>query len=300
MGVTATADPTAVLAAPDCVVHMARVWGTAEVATLLGAGINVVTTRGEPEADDTRLPADSAPSSTRHRARGNASLYATGSSPGFSTDALPFALLSLQRDVDLVEIDEFADLSQRDSPHLLFEQMGFGRGAENVRGWRAGAEHFQREFSATLAVLAEAAGRPVDGWEVLGEVAVAAHDATIVAGPLEQDVAAQRTVVTGTAAGAPVVRSRATWYCTKDVDPAWDLRDTGSRPGPRRRSARRADHVSRAAAGTRRDDAVDHRQPAGERSAVRVRRAARHPHERRPAAVGACGHPRAPAERRSQ
>ena len=65
---------------------------------------------------------------------------------------------------------------------------------------------------------------------MLGEVAVAAHDTTIVAGPLAAgSVAAQRTVVTGTAAGVPVVRFRATWYCTKDVDPTWDLRDTGWR-----------------------------------------------------------------------
>ena len=230
VGVTATADPAAVLAlAPDCVVHMARVWDAAEVATLLGAGVNVVTTRGEPEAGGARLPADERALLDEACARGNASLYATGSSPGFSTDALPFALLSLQRDVDLVEIDEFADLSQRDSPHLLFEQMGFGRAPETFAGGGR-AEHFQREFSATLAVLAEAAGHSVDGWEVFGEVAVAAHDATIVAGPLGAgSVAAQRTVVTGTAAGAPVVRFRATWYCTKDVDPAWDLRDTGWR-----------------------------------------------------------------------
>jgi len=229
-GVTATTDTAAVLAlAPECVVHMARVWDAAEVATLLAAGINVVTTRGEPEAGGARLPADERALLLDACARGNSSLYATGSSPGFSTDALPFALLSLQRDVELVEIDEFADLSQRDSPHLLFEQMGFGRAPDTFAGG-ARAEHFQREFSATLAVLADAARRPVDAWEVLGEVAVAAHATTIVAGTLAAgSVAAQRTTVTGTAAGTPVVRFRANWYCTTDVDPAWDLRDTGWR-----------------------------------------------------------------------
>jgi len=38
-----------------------------------------------------------------------------GSSPGFITDALPLALLSMQRRVDSIEIDEFANLSRRDS-----------------------------------------------------------------------------------------------------------------------------------------------------------------------------------------
>ncbi len=56
--------------------------------------------------------------------RGRSSVYATGSSPGFITEVLPFALLSLQRHVDLVEIDEFANLSRRDSPTLLLRADG--------------------------------------------------------------------------------------------------------------------------------------------------------------------------------
>ena len=46
--------------------------------------------------------------STRASGAGS-SIYATGSSPGFITDALPFALLSLQRRVESIEIDEFAE-----------------------------------------------------------------------------------------------------------------------------------------------------------------------------------------------
>jgi 4-hydroxy-tetrahydrodipicolinate reductase len=230
VGVRATTDPADVLAlAPDCVVHMGRVWDADEIATLLAAGIDVVTTRGEPEAGGARLPDDERALLLDACTRGNSSLYATGSSPGFVTDPLPLALLSLQRDFELLEIDEFADLSQRDSPHLLFRQMGFGRDAATFSG-DARAEHFGREFSTTLADLAVAAGHPVDEWTVAGEVAVARADVELAAGPLAAGtVAAQRTVVTGLAGGTPVVRFRATWYCTPDVEPAWDLRDTGWR-----------------------------------------------------------------------
>jgi 2,4-diaminopentanoate dehydrogenase len=230
VGVAATTDPADVLAlAPDCVVHMGRVWDATEIATLLAAGIDVVTTRGEPEVGGARLSAEDRALLEDACARGNASLYATGSSPGFVTDPLPLALLSLQRDFELLEIDEFADLSQRDSPHLLFEQMGFGREPGSFHG-EARAEHFGREFSATLAELAIAAGRPVEEWTVAGEVAVARADVHLAAGPLAAGtVAAQRTAVTGLAGGVPVVRFRANWYCTTDVEPAWDLRDTGWR-----------------------------------------------------------------------
>jgi 2,4-diaminopentanoate dehydrogenase len=77
--------------------------------------------------------------------QGGTSIHATGSSPGFITETLPLALMSIQRRLDRITIDEFADLSRRDSPGLLFDVMGFGRhkapvtrhladvGAENAR-----------------------------------------------------------------------------------------------------------------------------------------------------------------------
>ena len=93
--------------------------------------------------------------------RGGSSIYATGSSPGFITDALPFALLSLQRRVELVEIEEFANLSRRDSPALLFELMGFGRPLESFDARRS--SYLLGEFGPALGMLMEAAGHPRRG-----------------------------------------------------------------------------------------------------------------------------------------
>ena len=42
-------------------------------------------------------------------------------------------------------------------------------------------------------------------------------------------MAAQRTNLVGKCAGEAVVRFSANWYCTADVEPAWDLRPTGWR-----------------------------------------------------------------------
>jgi 4-hydroxy-tetrahydrodipicolinate reductase len=50
-------------------------------------------------------------------AKGNASLWASGSDPGFIAETLMLALLSVQRDVELIEIEEFGDLSRRPSAH---------------------------------------------------------------------------------------------------------------------------------------------------------------------------------------
>ncbi|HEX4492448.1 MAG TPA: dihydrodipicolinate reductase [Acidimicrobiia bacterium] len=229
VGVVATSDRAAVhTLSADCVLYMARAFALDDVLPFLEQGTNVVTTCGDLSAGGRALDAE-----TRQRiedacARGNTSVYATGSSPGFITDALPYALLSLQRRCDGIEIEEFADLSQRASPELLFDIMGFGRppGASS----EARAAHLLAAFRPALEELAEAAGRPVDAWSSNGEVAVARGDTTIAAGPLARgSVAAQRTQLVGRARGDVVVRFAPTWYCLTDVEPAWDLRPTGWR-----------------------------------------------------------------------
>ncbi len=235
----------------DCALHMPRLLDVDDLVALLERGTNVVTTRGELFAGGFRLGADRA----RVLAacdRGSSSVYATGSSPGFITDALPFALLSLQRHVELIEIEEFANLSRRDSPHMLFRQMGFGRPLADFDTSRA--SYLLAEFQPPLARLAEAAGRPADEWTVRGEVAAARHDTTLVAGEVPAGtVAAQRTVIVGSGGGDPVVRFSANWYCTPDVEPAWDLRRDGlAGARARRRAARRRAPVPRPARRPRR------------------------------------------------
>jgi 4-hydroxy-tetrahydrodipicolinate reductase len=229
-GVVATRDIDEIVALePDCVLYMARQCDMDDVCRLLESGANIVTTRGEfhhPSGLD---------SATRERveaacARGATSIHSTGSSPGFITEALPIVLLSLERRLDALTIDEFADLSTRDSPDLLFSIMGFGKPPEkfDVRRWAHGAV----AFGPSLRVLADAIGVPLDDVQSTGEVAVAARDIDIAAGTVPAGtVAAQRMVVTGTRAGhaQPLVTFRANWYCSADVEPAWGLRETGWR-----------------------------------------------------------------------
>ncbi len=228
-GVLATTDRDAVIALDaDCVLYMPRALDLDDVVALLERGTNVVTTCGE-------LVANGRPLGEERRARvldacqrGNASIYATGSSPGFITDALPFALLSLQRHVESIEIFEYADVSQRDSPHMLFEIMGFGKPPDSYDQRRAG--YLLSAFGPALGELARAAGRPVDEWSCHGEVAAARHGTQLAAGELPAGtVGAQRTSLVGRSNGDEIVRMTPTWYCTTDIDADWDLRPTGWR-----------------------------------------------------------------------
>jgi 4-hydroxy-tetrahydrodipicolinate reductase len=227
-GVLATGTIDDVLALrPDCVLYMPRAGDLDEVARLLEASTNVVTTRGE-----FHRPASMDPSARQAIeaacARGAASIHSTGSSPGFITEALPLVLTSIQRRLDGILIEEFADLSRRPSPELLFDLMGFGREPADVGAARL--DHGRTSFGPSLHLLAEALGVPLDGLEASGEMAVARRTTEIAAGTIEAgSTAAQRTTVTGTRDGRPFLRFRATWYCSTDLLADWELGDTGWR-----------------------------------------------------------------------
>jgi len=81
-----------------------------------------------------------------------------------------------------------------------------------------------------LKTYLEALGLPFDTLEASGGFAVARRPVEIAAGTIEAGtVAAQRTSVSGLRDGRPVMRFTATWYCSTDVEPAWDVRETGWR-----------------------------------------------------------------------
>ena len=225
-GVVTTRDIGEILAlGADCVLYMPAACDTGEVCRLLASGANVVTTRGEFHRAASMDPV------ARQRVedacdQGGTSIHSTGSSPGFITEALPLVLTSLQRRLDGLAICEYADLSRRDSPDLLFDVMGFGRPAAefDVRRFSSGAA----AFGPSLRLLADALGMPLDSVQASGEVAPARHPVRIAAGTVAPGaVAAQRMTVLGIRDGQPVLRFCATWYCTGDLDTSWNLRATG-------------------------------------------------------------------------
>lgn len=227
-GVIASHDVDEIVAlGADCVLYMPRACDFDEVGKLLASGANVVTTTGEFRRAESLDPA------VRQRIEaacdaGNASIHSTGSSPGFISEAVPLVLSSIQRRLAGLMIDEFANLSQRDSPGLLFDVMGFGKPPAHFDERRL--SHGRTSFGPSLHLVADALSMPLDDVEASGEVAVARQPVTIAAGTLEAGtVAAQRMTVSGMRDGRPLLRFRANWYCATEIDPPWDLRDTGWR-----------------------------------------------------------------------
>ncbi|WP_405181168.1 dihydrodipicolinate reductase [Nocardia sp. NBC_01377] len=225
-GVLATGDMDEILALEaDCVLYMPRAFDAEQVCGLLTSGFNIVTTRGEfhhPPSMDRELCAQVEAACRL----GNSSIHSTGSSPGFITEAVPIALASIQRRLERLTIREFADLSRRDSPGILFDVMGFGAPPTAFDQHRL--DHLRANFEPSLRLLADALHLPLDTVDVAGEVATARHRTRIAAGTLAPgSVAAQRITITGYRDGTPLIEFCAMWYCTTDLEPEWSVRPTG-------------------------------------------------------------------------
>ena len=227
IGVAATNSMEEVLKLkPDCVLYMPHVCNYDEICRILESGSNVVTTRMELQNPAALDPAICVRIEAACQ-RGKSSIHASGSSPGFITEAMPIVLASIQRRLDNLSIHEFADCSSRNSPEMLFEMMGFGRrpGAAS----QAQLDHAKLSFAPSLQLIASALGVPIEDWQVRGAQGLARRDVHIAAGTVPAGtVAAMRTTVTGLRQGKPLMSFCSTWFVSDDVTTSdgqeWEFR----------------------------------------------------------------------------
>jgi 2,4-diaminopentanoate dehydrogenase len=228
-GITATNSVDALVATEaDCVLYMRQGTDIDELCRLLASGKNVVTTRGDfhhPRSMDADVRAQVEAAC----AAGGTSIYSTGSSPGFVTEALVLPLLSLSRRLDCLTIDEYGDMTSRNSPDLIFNIMGYGVSPGQFDQRKV--DYVKHDFAGSLAQVADAIGIDIDSWEAFGELSAARNRVEIAAGVIEAGtVAAQRITISGMRDGKPVLRFRANWYCATDIeDTDWQLRESGWR-----------------------------------------------------------------------
>ena len=233
VGIKATNNIDEIIAAkPDCVMYMPHVNRVGEVCKILSAGINVVSTRMEYQ-NPAGLSAADRTAIEEACQKGGTSIHASGSSPGFISEALPIVLTSLSRRLDCLTIYEYADTSSRNSPEMLFgPMMGFAGPPGEVNPHMM--EHMRTSFAPSLALTAEALGLSFDDVRVRGEQGLAREDVVIVAGRVPKGtVAATRTTVECLSGGKPLMRFVALWYIsgnceTPDGEP-WDFRPSGWR-----------------------------------------------------------------------
>jgi hypothetical protein len=229
VGVAATRDIEKLIALkPDCVVAVQEGANVDDVCRFLEAGINVATSRVD------YLSPDIMKAELRKRIedacrKGRSSIHASGSSPGFSSEALPLTAVSMSRRMDRMTIDEYADFPAS-CPDFQCLAVGFGRPAGTEFDPRL-VEHTAHGFRHSVNTVAKALGLTLDDTEVFAETA-GARKAYALPGGTAMDqgsVAAMRVTISGMKDGKPLITFRVNWYTTKDLDADWNLRENGWR-----------------------------------------------------------------------
>jgi 4-hydroxy-tetrahydrodipicolinate reductase len=171
-GVIATSNIEDIIAAkPDCVVYMPARYDLDDVCRLLESGANVSTLLENFHDPDSLEP------EVRQRIeaacqRGGTSIYSAGPSPGFITESVPIVLSTLERRLDRLTIEEFADMSDRSDSPEMFALLGFG--GEPATELLSRLEQLTAlHFGASLRQLAKALSLPLDDVVSTAQVATA-------------------------------------------------------------------------------------------------------------------------------
>jgi 4-hydroxy-tetrahydrodipicolinate reductase len=222
VGVKGVRSLDEILAArPDCVIYTPLFLDVDVVCQLLQSGINVATSVAElhhPDSLDAKVRARV--EEACHR--GGTSIHATGSSPGFVSEVLPVALLNMSRRLDCLTVDEFADLTSRNSPDLIFTVMGWGKPTGEFS--EAQTAHISASFGQSYRQLAAALSVEIDRIETTGEFGLARERTEIAAGVIEAGcVAGTRITMEAYRGDKPVMRFRANWYATPKLDKDWEI-----------------------------------------------------------------------------
>ena len=213
VGIVATDDPSAVLALkPDCVTYCATAVRREEdaitdIATYLGAGINVVTFSLIPMVYPAAAPAAWRETLEGAAAKGNSTFYATGSEPGFISLNIPTALLAGAGRVDSYRMDEYAIDLDKSYPiwDVLHESMGFGKPDGHVPV-RIASGKVNKDWGTVVSYIANILGFELDGIELDWETLLAPTDLPTALGVIpEGTICAHRWQLAGIVGGRPTV-----------------------------------------------------------------------------------------------
>ncbi|WP_307875067.1 NAD(P)H-dependent amine dehydrogenase family protein [Frankia nepalensis] len=220
LGITATADVDELLGLDlDCVIYSPLHLDVAELARILRAGVNVVTT-AELMTGST-LDATARAELQGAAEAGNASLFGSGMNPGFA-QLLAGVATGISAGIRKVIVSESVDVSEFVAD-ANFEAMGWGRprgDAGHADAVRAGTA----VFAEAVEVLGQLVGTSFDELRCDVEFAHATEDLTLTSMVIQKNhVAAMDVHWTGVVDGHDAVQLRQRWLASTLVDPAWTV-----------------------------------------------------------------------------
>jgi hypothetical protein len=219
-GVLATQDADMLLGLePDCVVYSALHLDVEEVARILGAGVNVVTTSefltGAAAGGEATAALGAA------ALAGGATLFGTGINPGYA-QLVAAVCTGISRDLRTVAITESVDVTWF-AADPNFESVGWGR-PRGDEGHAAAVQEATAVFADALEVLAALLGRELDGCRCTVELAHATERLEVPGMIIEEDhVAGIDVLWEGLVEGEPRVSTRQRWVIGDRIAPPWSV-----------------------------------------------------------------------------
>ncbi len=220
VGVAATSDLDAVLALrPDCIIYSPLHLDPVELADLLRAGINVVTTA---ELMTGSNLGEAGRDALHHAALdGDVTLFGSGMNPGYA-QLLAAVAAGVSSGVQQVTVAESVDVSQFVSD-ANFEAMGWGR-PRNDPGHADDVRVGTAVFAEAVEVLGRLLGAELDDVRCDVEFAHATEAIELPEMVIEADhVAAMDVNWSGVVDGRDVVGVNQRWLASTRIDPAWTV-----------------------------------------------------------------------------
>jgi len=222
VGVAATRDIDALLAlGADCVAYFPRLTSLDEVCRILASGANVVTTAFlfHPPS----LPPDDLARLEAACRRGGTSVHGTGLNPGALSGVLPLALSGMSRSIERISLQERADWTFYESTHITFDNMRFGRPADEVNEEASDFLRFNSGiFKEMIELVGGALGADLDEVTTDVELVLAQEDHDIFGITLEAGtVAGQRWHWQGLRRGVTLVEIETLWTVGGEYPRHW-------------------------------------------------------------------------------
>ncbi len=219
-GISATSDVAALLAmGPDCVVYTPLHIDVDEVAAILHAGINVVTS-SEFLTGGT-LDSTEVAKLEKAAIEGQATLFGSGMNPGF-IELIAGVVAGASLGVRHVRVTESVDVSLYAGDGNM-DNLGWGRPPHDP-GHAAAVERATAVFAEGLDVLARILG--LDSYEprCTVDVALATKDLDLPGRPIAKGTIAGLDVRwEALHAGEPVIELHQRWVMGKSIEPAWTV-----------------------------------------------------------------------------
>ncbi|MBA6413704.1 hypothetical protein H2508_11345 [Parahaliea sp. F7430] len=208
----------------DCILYMPMLPDYEEIANLLRAGINVVTTAANmyPKAYGEEVFNNL----NQAALEGKSVFHGSGINPAFMSDVLPLTLSGMSHRVSKIIVQEVSDVHvyASQAPEIMMDNIGFGKTPEEaLRPDNPFLEWMSAYFHESMYMLAEHMQVKLDRIEPHHEVAVAnnavqlGNDLVIEAG----SVACRRFEWRGIINGKDAIVLRTFWKTTLDIEPAW-------------------------------------------------------------------------------